>query len=145
MFDFVLDTNVIMSMLISGKSSYKPIVMFNRFVTIDYLFNEIDEYKMTIFNKTKLERNQLIEYTNQILSKITVLPRYVVNDENLKIAATLTKDVDFDDVWFVALSLEYNLTLLTRDEKLFKGLRKKGFEKIMMFDQFVEQLKQYSL
>jgi predicted nucleic acid-binding protein len=142
MFDFVLDTNVIMSMLISGKSSYKPIVMFNRFVTIDYLFNEIDEYKMTIFNKTKLERNQLIEYTNQILSKITVLPRYVVNDENLKIAATLTKDVDFDDVWFVALSLEYNLTLLTRDEKLFKGLRKKGFEKIMMFDQFLKSFLQ---
>ncbi len=137
MFDYILDTNVIMSMLISGKASYRPIVMFNRFVTIDYLFNEIDEYKMTIFEKTKLERNQLIEYTNQILSKVTVLPRYVVNDENLKKAAALTKDVDFDDVWFVALSLEYNLTLLTCDVKLFKGLRKKGFEKIMLFDQFL--------
>jgi len=142
MFDYVLDTNVIMSMLISGKSSYKPIVMFNRFVTIDYLFNEIDEYKMTIFEKTKLERNQLIEYTNQILSKVTVLPRYVVNDENLKKAATLTRDIDFDDVWFVALSLEYNLTLLTRDEKLFKGLRKKGFEKIMLFDHFLKSFLQ---
>jgi len=142
MFDYVLDTNVIMGMLISGKSSYKPIVMFNRFVTIDYLFNEIDEYKMTIFEKTKLERNQLIEYTNQILSKVTVLPRYVVNDENLKKAATLTRDIDFDDVWFVALSLEYNLTLLTRDEKLFKGLRKKGFEKIMLFDYFLKSFLQ---
>jgi predicted nucleic acid-binding protein len=142
MFDYVLDTNVIMSMLISGKSSYKPIVMFNRFVTIDYLFNEIDEYKMTIFEKTKLERNQLIEYSNQIFSKVTVLPRYVVNDENLKKAATLTRDIDFDDVWFVALSLEYNLTLLTRDEKLFKGLRKKGFEKIMLFDQFLKSFLQ---
>lgn len=142
MFDYVLDTNVIMSMLISGKSSYKPIVMFNRFVTIDYLFNEIDEYKMTIFEITKLERNQLIEYSNQIFSKVTVLPRYVVNDENLKKAATLTRDIDFDDVWFVALSLEYNLTLLTRDEKLFKGLRKKGFEKIMLFDQFLKSFLQ---
>jgi predicted nucleic acid-binding protein len=142
MFDYVLDTNVIMSMLISGKSTYKPIVMFNRFVTIDYLFNEIDEYKMTIFEKTKLERNQLLEYTNQILSKVTVLPRYVVNDENLKKAAELTQGVDFDDVWFVALSLEYNLTLLTRDEKLYKGLRKKGFEKIMLFDQFLKSFLQ---
>jgi len=142
MFDYILDTNVIMSMLISGKSSYKTIVMFNRFVTIDYLFNEIDEYKMTIFEKTKLERNQLIEYTNQILSKVTVLPRYVVNDKNLKKAAELTQGVDFDDVWFVALSLEYNLTLLTRDEKLYKGLRKKGFEKIMLFDQFLKSFLQ---
>jgi len=58
MFDYILDTNILMSILISGKSSYKPIVMFNRFVTIDYIFKEIDEYKDTIFDKSKLERNQ---------------------------------------------------------------------------------------
>ncbi len=138
MFDYILDTNVIMSILISGKSSYKPIVMFNRFVTIDYLFKEIDEYKETIINKSKLDRNQLVDYTNQILSKITVLPRYVVNEENIKKATDLTKDIDFDDIWFVALALEYNLVLLTRDEKLFKGLTKKGFKKIMLFDQFLK-------
>jgi predicted nucleic acid-binding protein len=84
MFDYILDTNILMSILISGKSGYKPIMMFNRFVTIDYIFKEIDEYKDTIFDKSKLERNQLVEYTNQILSKITVLPRYVVNEENIK-------------------------------------------------------------
>jgi predicted nucleic acid-binding protein len=142
MFDYILDTNILMSILISGKSSYKPIVMFNRFVTIDYIFNEIDEYKDTIFNKSKLERNQLIEYTNQILSKITVLPRYVISKENIEKATDLTKDIDFNDIWFIALSLEYNLTLLTRDEKLFKGMRKKGFNKILLFDQFLKKMLQ---
>ncbi len=142
MFDYILDTNILMSILISGKSGYKPIVMFNKFVTIDYIFKEIDEYKETIFNKSRLERNQLIEYTNQILSKITVLPRYVVCEENIKKATDLTKDIDFNDVWFIALSLEYDLTLLTRDEKLFKGLTKKGFKKIMLFDQFLKMILQ---
>ena len=33
-------------------------------------------------------------------------------------------------------------TLLTRDKPLFNGLKGKGFEKIMMFDRFIEQLKQ---
>lgn len=55
MFDYVLDTNILMSILISGKSSYKPIVMLNRFVTIDYIFKEIDEYKETIFDKQNLK------------------------------------------------------------------------------------------
>jgi predicted nucleic acid-binding protein len=142
MFDYILDTNILMSILISGKSGYKPIMMFNRFVTIDYIFKEIDEYKDTIFVKSKLERNQLVEYTNQILSKITVLPRYVVNEENIKKATYLTKDIDFNDVWFIALSLEYDLTLLTRDEKLYKGLTKKGFKKIMLFDQFLKMILQ---
>lgn len=141
-FDYIIDTNILMSILISGKSSYKPIVMFNRFVTIDYIFKEIDEYKEKIFDKSKLERNQLVEYTNQILSRITVLPRYVVSEVNIRKATDLTKDIDFNDVWFIALSLEYDLTLLTRDEKLFKGLTKKGFKKIMLFDQFLKMLLQ---
>ena len=140
MYNYILDTNVIMSMLISGKSAYKPIVKFNSFVTIDYFFKEIDEYREIIFAKTKLEHNQLIDFTNQILSNITVLPRYVVSDENVKKATQLTKNVDFNDVWFIALSLEYNLTLLTRDVKLYKGLQKKGFGKIMLFDQFLKTL-----
>jgi len=142
MFDYILDTNVIMSILISGKSSYKPIVMFNRFVTIDYIFKEIEEYKETIFDRSKLERNQLVDYTNQILSKIPVLPRYVVSEENIKMASELTKDIDFNDIWFIALSLEYDLTLLTRDVKLFNGLIKKGFKKIMLFDQFLKKFLQ---
>lgn len=119
-FDYIIDTNILMSILISGKSSYKPIVMFNRFVSIDYIFKEIDEYKERIFDKSKLERNQLVEYTNQIISRITVLPRYVVSEVNIRKATDLTKDIDFNDVWFIALSLEYDLTLLTRDEKLYK-------------------------
>ncbi len=140
MYNYILDTNVIMSMLISGKSSYKPIVMFNSFVTIDYFFKEIDEYRETIFEKTKLDYNQLIDFTNQILSKITVLPRYVVSNESLKKATQLTKNIDFNDVWFIALSLEYNLPLLTRDVKLYKGLNKKGFKQIILFEQFLRNL-----
>jgi len=142
MFDYVIDTNILMSILISGKSGYKPIVMFNKFVTIDYVFKEIDEYKDTIFKKTKLDSNQLREYTNQILSKITVLPRYVVSEENIMKATDLTKDIDFNDIWFVALSLEYNITLLTRDEKLYKGLTKKGFKQIDLFDNFLRLILQ---
>ncbi len=74
------------------------------------------------------------------MSQITVLPRYVVSDENIKKATQLTKNVDLNDVWFVALAVEYNLTLLTRDVKLYKGLQKKGFKQIMLFDQFLRTL-----
>ncbi|OFX17029.1 MAG: hypothetical protein A2033_04740 [Bacteroidetes bacterium GWA2_31_9] len=75
-FDYILDTNILMSILISGKSSYKPIVMFNRFVTIDYIFNEIDEYKATIFDKSKLDRDQLVEYTNHICNLKLISEKY---------------------------------------------------------------------
>ena len=120
---------------------YKPIIHPNvsEFYT-DFIFNEIDEYQNTIFDKTKLDRLQLIDYTNQILSKITILPRYVVSENNSQKATDLTKDIDFNDVWFIALALEYKLPLLTRDTKLFNGLQKKGFKDIILFDQFLKSL-----
>lgn len=142
MFDYVIDTNVLMSMLISGKASYKPIVMLHRFVSIDFIFEEIEEYRDTILQKTKLDKSQLQSYTDQILSKITILPRYVVSEDSLKKASQFTHEVDFNDVWFVALSIEYNLPLLSRDQPLYKGLQKKGFKNIVLFDQFLRSLVQ---
>jgi len=126
-----------MSILISGKSSYKHIVSFNNLVTIDYVFVEIDEYRTVISNKSKLDTSQLIDFTNQIFSKITVLPRYVVSESNIKKATELTKDIDFDDIWFIALSFEYDIPLITRDTKLYTGLQKKGFRNIILFDHFL--------
>ena len=142
MFDYIIDTNVLMSILISGKSSYKPIVMFNRFVSIDFIFNEIDEYRNTILEKSKLDKTQLTDYTDQIMSRVTILPRYVITNSNLQKATELTKDIDFNDVWFVAMSLEYGLPLLSRDVKLYNGLHKKGFKDIILFDQFLKSFMQ---
>jgi len=76
------------------------------------------------------------------MQNITVLPCYVVSEDSLSKVSIITKDVDFKDVWFVALSIEYDLPLLTRDRKLYEGLRRKEFRKIIMFDQFLNSLLQ---
>lgn len=114
--------------------------MFHSFVSIDFIFDEIDEYRDTILQKTKLDKPQLIGYTEQILSKITILPRYVVSEASLEKASLLTKDVDFNDVWFVALAIEYNLPLLSRDSRLYNGLQKKSFKNIVLFSASLHHL-----
>jgi len=52
--EFVVDANVLISIMISGKSSYKPILTFFDFYTPDFVFEEIEKYKPTIIEKTKL-------------------------------------------------------------------------------------------
>jgi len=52
--DFVVDTNVLMSILISGKASYRPILTFNNFILPDFALVEIEHYKNTLRSKTKL-------------------------------------------------------------------------------------------
>jgi len=55
-------------------------------------------------------------------------------------ALDLVKDVDIKDVSYVALSMQLNLVLLTRDKKLISGIKKKKYNKIMLFDEFLKNI-----
>jgi len=43
MTDFVMDANVLMSILISGKASYRPILTYYQFILPDFVFIEVDK------------------------------------------------------------------------------------------------------
>ena len=47
-------------------------------------------------------------------------------------------DIDIKDSVYVALSIELNVPLITRDKKLYLGLRKKKFENIILFENFLK-------
>ena len=68
----------------------------------------------------------LIQYT-----KIHFISDEFIPKENLITADELTKDVDFDDVLFVALSLHLNCKLWTGDKALMKALIAKGFKRFV--------------
>lgn len=52
-------------------------------------------------------------------------------------AFELSNDIDIKDVVYVALSIEMNIPLVTRDIPLFSGLKKKGFENIILLDELI--------
>ena len=47
--DFIIDTNILMSFLISGKSSYKPLLKCYNFYLPEFGLTEIDKYQHIIF------------------------------------------------------------------------------------------------
>jgi predicted nucleic acid-binding protein len=53
MIDFVIDANFLMSILISGKASYKTILSFNNFILPDFVFIEIEKYKKFLLKRQK--------------------------------------------------------------------------------------------
>lgn len=61
MTDFVIDANVLMSILISGKAGYRPILSLTNFVLPDFAFVEIEKYKSTLKSKTRLSAIQFTE------------------------------------------------------------------------------------
>ena len=45
MMDLIIDANVLMSILISGKASYRPILTFYNFILPDFALVEIEKYR----------------------------------------------------------------------------------------------------
>lgn len=64
----------------------------------------------------------------------------MISDEAIVKALELTKDVDVMDLSYVALAIELDCVLLTRDIKLIKGIQKKGFRKVMNFEEFLNSI-----
>jgi predicted nucleic acid-binding protein len=137
---FVVDANVLISILISGKASYKPILTFLDFFTPDFALEEIEKYKPVIFEKSRLNPDELRYFTFFVFNEITVAPNFVIGDEAIIKATELVSNIDIKDVSYVALSIQLDTVLLTRDKKLVQGLKRKGFRKVMLFEEFLASL-----
>lgn len=138
--DFVLDANVIMSILISGKAYHREVLADTRYCSVDFVFDEISKYQAVIQTKAKLSRPSLQRFVFDIFSLITVIPSFVINDEDWQYAAKICQTVDSRDVAYVALSKATNFPLVTRDKPLYTGLRKKGFRNVILFDEFLNSI-----
>jgi predicted nucleic acid-binding protein len=140
MIDFVIDANVLMSMLISGRGGYRPVLSFNNFILPDFALIEIEKYKDILKNKTKMSQNQFTEWTYFVFSELTILPQYVLAQEIVEKSEILLEKIDLKDISYVALAMQLDLPLLTRDNPLYEGLRKQGFRKVMLFEDFLRTL-----
>jgi predicted nucleic acid-binding protein len=121
MVDYVIDANVLMSILISGKSIYKPLLSYFNFILSEFALVEIDKYKEIIFEKTSMQKYELINFSYSVFSELTILPNYIMDEDVLKKAVELTKNIDIKDLSYIALSIQLDIPLLSRDKKLILG------------------------
>jgi predicted nucleic acid-binding protein len=140
MTDFVIDANILMSILISGKASYKPLLTYYNFILPDFVLVEVEKYKNILRTKTKMQDDEFLQWTYFVFSQITILPQYALNEESIEKSKKLLDKIDFKDVTYVALAMQLDLPLLTRDNLLYEGLRKQGFRKVMLFEDFLRTL-----
>ncbi|MDX1903772.1 MAG: PIN domain-containing protein [Thermonemataceae bacterium] len=140
MTDFVIDANVLISILISGKAGYRPILTFNNFILPDFALIEVEKYKDILKDKTKMSEIQFTDWTYFVFTQLTILPQYVLEQNILVKSERLLEKIDLKDISYVALAMQLDLPLLTRDNPLYQGLRKQGFRKVILFDDFLQTL-----
>ncbi len=69
-----------------------------------------------------------------MFSLLTIVPRLVISSESIKEAFDLCQEVDEKDTMYVALAIQLNIELITRDKALFNHLKGKGFDKVVMWN-----------
>jgi len=138
--DYVIDANIIFSSLLSGKRFYRKLFESYIFYTPDFALNEIQNYQDVILKKTKLNKEQLQEFTLFIFAKLIVAPEFYITNESRQKAYDLCIDIDLKDIIYVALSIELRCPLITRDKLLYNGLIQKGYTNLILFNDFLSEV-----
>jgi predicted nucleic acid-binding protein len=136
---FVIDSNIIFSSLISGKTFYMEFLNTHEAYAPDFLLEEISEYERLIIEKTPLQ-DDFYDYAREIFKYLKIIPKIAIRPKIWEKALDLCGDIDEKDTPFLALSLEMKIPLITRDKKLYRGLISKCFDHIILFEDFLEQL-----
>ena len=136
---FVFDANILMAVLISGRAFHRVIFETFDIITPDFALTEIDKYSPLIVSKTKLRWSEHSQYAQFIFGNISVIPRYLLEPESIRKAIDLIGETDPKDTSYVALAIQTNTILVTRDKPIIEVARRRGFRRVLLFDEFLRQ------
>jgi predicted nucleic acid-binding protein len=126
-------------MFISGREEYLRLIKRVKFLTPDYAMSELQEHQELILDKTKLQKEELANYTLDILNDVLVVPNFLITTQSYLQAYNWCKDIDLDDMVYIALSIEFDTCFVTRDMILYEGLKQKGYSNIMAWKDFLDE------
>lgn len=141
---FIVDTNIIISALISPKGIIANLIFYklkkNQLIAPHYLFDEILSKQDKISKIAGYNIEEFHDLLYIILKRIDFVESNLISRANKKQATEFTKDIDLKDTEFVAISLQTGLEIWTGDIKLIKGLQSKGFNKIITTKELINRL-----
>ena len=132
---FVIDTNIIFSVLLKPENItgalFFSITKEHNLLAPDILLAEISKHNDKLISLSQLTIADMEKIKHEVLKKIIFMDALQIPRNILMKAADLTKDVDINDMPFVALAIYAKAALWTGDKKLYSGLRAKGFTGII--------------
>ena len=125
----VVDANILFSALLKTPNIYAETILLSEhsFYSPKFVFVELFKYKEKIIKYAKLPENDVLELLYRLLKSIRMMEEDQISTYNLQQAYNLCEGVDLKDIPFVALTLDLDGKLWTKDDTLKKGLIKKGF------------------
>lgn len=123
----VVDTNIVFSAILNTNSKIGDLLMNSEsifeFRSVMYLKDEIEKHEEKLMTISSLSQVQIEQSIEQVFSCIKFISEEIIPFEVWQKALRLVRDVDIDDIAFVALSEYEGVKLWTGDKELITGLR----------------------
>jgi predicted nucleic acid-binding protein len=140
----VVDANIILSGIINPFGPIPEIILQNTkidFIVPGYALEEIALHKQRICNETNTSEPVFDQLLEQLLAQVLVFSDDSLNTTHIENARKLTLTVDLKDALYIAFCFALDAVLWTGDLKLYKGLRRKGFQSIVTTSELKETIK----
>ncbi len=138
----IVDTNIIFSTLLNSNGTIGNL-LFNsykdfEFFSCSYMRYEIHKHWEKLKKISKLTDAQLAISHQQVLSKLKFIDEAIIPQNIWLASEEICKDIDTDDVDFIALTKFLKGTLWTGDKILYNGLKKKDFKRVLNTQELLE-------
>ena len=116
----VIDSNILFSALIKDSITRRIILDYeNQFLFPSYIFEEMEIHKTELLTKSKMKEKDFEELLSLLLRKVIIIPNEILLHYK-KEAYQIIKDIDPDDVTFIACALAFNDSVIWSDDKKLK-------------------------
>lgn len=112
-----------------SQDSYKKVKLY----APEILKVEIENHHDELLKASNLSSNEIRYVQDKIYNHIQFIDDQIIPFEQYVEAMRIVRDIDPDDVTFVALNNYLNETLWTGDTKLYKGLKAKGYTRVVNY------------
>jgi predicted nucleic acid-binding protein len=138
----IVDTNIAFSAILNTKSIIGDLILNSntifQFWSCHYLLREIDKHWEKLKRISKLDDNDILESQRLIYKNIDFIDEGQIPKKYRVQAYDLVKDIDLNDIVFVALN-EYQKSILwTGDKVLISGLKEIGYDRAITTDEMIK-------
>ena len=137
----IVDTNIAFSAILNTNSVIGDLILNSgkifQFWSCHYLLQEIDKHWDKLKKISRLNENALFESQRLIYKNIIFIDEGQIPKPHRLRAYDLVKDIDLNDIVFVALNEYQESILWTGDKALIKGLKLTGYDMVITTEEMV--------
>ena len=120
----IIDSNILFSALIRDSFTRRLILEYEeQFLFPEFIFEEMEKHKEELFRKSGMTTEDLNKLLQLIIKKILIVPNSILIPYR-KEALEIIKEIDIDDVLFIACALAYPNSILWSNDKDLKKQNK---------------------